>query len=97
MTEQPAAAQAPAGRQPAPPPSPQDRVAALRAQLAEAEAALPPVPGTARVRVMPPHDSFTVGGVTVGAAPTAVPAAALTRLMSAAADAGVTIKEVPGA
>jgi hypothetical protein len=88
MTEQPAA-----GKQPAPPPSPQDRVDQLRAQLAEAEAALPPVPGTARVRVMPPHDSFTVGGVTVGASPTAVPAAALTRLMSAAASAGVTIKE----
>ena len=94
MTEQPAAAQAPAGRQPpVPQASPQERVAALRAQLAEAEAALPPVPGTARVRVMPPHDSFTRGGVTVGRDYTPVPAGALTQLMTAAADAGVTIEE----
>ena len=96
MTEQPpgsppigAGKQAPAQ----PPPSPQERVESLRAELATAEAALPPQPGTARVRVMPPHDSFTLGGVIVGPAFTPVPASALSRLMSAAIDAGVTIEE----
>lgn len=91
MTEQPAA---PAGKQPAvPPPDQQDRVEKLRAELAVAQAAIPPPAGTVRVRVAPPHDSFTVAGVTVGRDFTPVPAGALTRLMSAAADAGVTIKE----
>jgi hypothetical protein len=79
---------------PAVPPSPQQRVDGLRAQLAEAEAALPPVPGTVLLQVMPPHDSFTYGGITVGKDPTRVPAGALTRLMSAAAGARVQIKEV---
>jgi hypothetical protein len=73
--------------------SPGDAVARLRAELAMATAALPPEPGTVRVRVMPPHDSFTVGGVTVGEDPTPVPAHALSQLMTAATDAGVTIEE----
>lgn len=93
MTEQPAA---PAVKQP-PAPSPQDtareRVEKLRAELAMAEAALPAPAGTVRVRVAPPHDSFTLGGVTVGPDFTPVPAGALTRMMSAAADAGVTLEE----
>jgi hypothetical protein len=99
MTEQPAAPAA--GK----PPSPQDaatatareRIGKLRAQLLEAEAALPQDPGTVRLKVMPPHDSFTVGGFTIGKDPVPVPAGATERLMSAAADSGVTIEEVPGA
>jgi hypothetical protein len=97
MTEQPAA---PGGKQPpAVPPqdAARDRIGKLRAQLLEAEAALPVEPGTVRLKVMPPHDSFTVGGFTVGRDPVPVPASATERLMSAAADAGVTIEEVPGA
>jgi len=98
MTEQPAAPSPPAGKSP---PAPQDaareRVGKLRAQLLEAEAALPVEPGTVRLKVMPPHDSFTVGGFTVGKDPVPVPANATERLMSAAADAGVTLQEVTGA
>lgn len=94
MTEQPAAAP-PAGKQvPAPAQdTAQERVEKLRAQLAEAEAAVPPPPGTVRLRVTGDHDSFTVGGVTVTKDPTPVPAHALAHLMGAAADAGVSIKE----
>jgi hypothetical protein len=96
MTEQPAAP--PAGKQQATAQdATRDRIGKLRAQLLEAEAALPPEPGTVRLKVMPPHDSFTVGGFTVGKDPAPVPAGATERLMSAAADAGVTIEEVPGA
>jgi len=102
MTEQPAAT-AP-GKPPVPPSPPdaavtaaRERVGKLRAQLLEAEAALPQEPGTIRLKVMPPHDTFTVGGFTIGRDPVPVPAAATERLMSAAADSGVTIEEVPGA
>lgn len=95
MTEQPAAAPAGGKQAPAPavPDDPQQRVEKLRAQLAVAEAAVPPPPGTVRLVVMPPHDSFTVAGITVGEDPTTVPAGAVQRLMSAASGAGVTIKE----
>jgi hypothetical protein len=95
VTEQPAA---PAGRpQPAPAVSAQEQIDKLRAALAAAEAAVPPPPGTVRVRVAKPHDSFTLGAVSVGRDFTPVPAGALTGLMSAAADAGVTLEEAPGA
>jgi hypothetical protein len=83
----------PAVKLPAAPPDPQERVDALRAELTQAQAAIPPSPGTVRLRVLPPHDSFTVAGISVGEDPTEVPAGAVVRLMSAAADAGVTIKE----
>lgn len=99
MTDQPAAPPPPAGKQEQEPPGTDalGRVEKLRAELALAEAALPVPPGTVRVRVMPPHDSFTLGAVTVGRDFTPVPAGALTGLLSAAADAGVTIEEAPGA
>lgn len=89
MTEQPAGGKGAAPSQP----DPAERVGKLRAELAVAEAALPPAPGTVRVRVAPPHDSFSVGGVTVGPDFTPVPAGALAGLLGAAADAGVTIEE----
>jgi len=92
MTEQPAAAP-PAGKPVPPPDAAQQRVEKLRAQLAEAQAALPPEPGTVLVRVIPPHDSFTRGAVTVGPDFTPVPAGALPEILSAAAGAGVTIEE----
>lgn len=93
MTEQPPAA-APAGKQqPQADPRARIDIEKLRAELAAAEAALPPPPGTVRVRVMPPHDTFTLAAVTVGRDFTPVPAGALTGLMSAAADAGVTLEE----
>lgn len=76
------------------PPDPQAKVDDLRTQLAVAEAALPPEPGTVRLRVLPPQDSFTVGAVTVGASPTDVPAHAVARLMGAAGEAGVKLEEV---
>lgn len=95
MTEQPSVTAAPADKQPpaAAQDDPRERAAKLRAELAMAEAALPLAPGTARVRVMPPHDTFTFAGVTVGPDFTPVPAGALTGLMSAANDAGVTLEE----
>jgi hypothetical protein len=97
MTEQTAATPPPAkstgAAAPAKEESPHDLVVRLRAELAMAQAALPQEPGTVRLRVREPHDSFTVGGVTVGADPTPVPVHALTGLMSAAADAGVTLEE----
>lgn len=95
MTEQPSAAPPPAGKQAVPPPQDtgRERIERLRAELAMAEAALPPAPGTVRVRVMPPHDTFTLGGVTVGPDFTPLPAGALPQLMTAAGDAGVTLEE----
>jgi hypothetical protein len=95
MTEQPVAPP-PAGKQPPDATAqddPRERAEKLRAELAMAEAALPVPPGTVRVRVLPPHDTFTLAGVTVGPDFTPVPAGALTGLLSAAADAGVTIEE----
>lgn len=94
MTEQPAAA--PAAKQP-PEQDAEARIEKLRAELAMAEAALPPVPGTAKVRVTGKHDTFTLAGVTVGPDFTPVPIGALTGLMSAAADAGVVLEEASGA
>jgi len=96
MTEQPPekAPAPPAGRQAPAQPGPEERAEKLRAELAEAEAAIPAAPGTVRLRVKPPHDSFTVAGVTVGSAPTSVPARAVARLTGAAAKAGVTLEEV---
>jgi hypothetical protein len=99
MTDTPAAP-APAGKQPpaaAAPDAARERVGKLRAQLAEAEAALPAEPGTVRLRVTEPHDSFTVGGVSVGTDPTPVPAHAVPQLMTAAGEAGVTLEEATGA
>ena len=97
MTDQPSAPAA--GKPPAP--SPQDaareRISKLRAQLIEAEAALPVEPGTVRLKVTGPHDSFTVAGFSVGRDPTPVPAGAVPQLMTAAGDAGVTLEEVNGA
>jgi hypothetical protein len=93
-------AEPPAARQPAAQPEKDDateRIEKLRAELAMAEAARPPVPGTARVRVAGKHDTFTLAGVTVGPDFTPVPIGALTGLMSAAADAGVTLEEASGA
>jgi hypothetical protein len=93
MTEQPAA---PAGKQQTAPPSqdaPDERVEKLRAELAAAEAALPPPPGTVRVRVRPPHESLIHAGTFVGRDFTPVPAGALARLSAAAADAGVVLEE----
>lgn len=95
MTEQPAATP-PAGKAPAAP-DPRARAEQLRAQLAEAEAAVPAPAGTVKVRVMPPHDSFTRGGVTVGRDFTPVPAGLLPELISAADGAGVTLEEANGA
>jgi hypothetical protein len=53
---------------PAPPPaddSPEARVQRARAELAEAEAALPKQTGMTNVRVEPPHAEFHFGGSSV--------------------------------
>jgi hypothetical protein len=97
MTEQPSAVP-PAGKQaPSAQDAARDRVGKLRAQLADAEAALPAPPGTVRLRVTGPHDSFAYGGLSVGRDPVPVPAGAVPQLMTAAGDAGVTLEEAPGA
>jgi hypothetical protein len=98
MTDTPAAP--PPGKQPPAAPAPdaaRERAGKLRAQLAEAEAAIPDEPGTVRLRVTGPHDSFTAGGVSVGTGPTPVPAHAVPQLMTAAGEAGVTLEEANGA
>jgi hypothetical protein len=74
-------------------PSAEEIVEKLRAELAMAEAAVPPPPGTVRLRVVGPHGSVTVAGVTVGRDFTPVPAGVLARLTAAAADAGVVLEE----
>jgi hypothetical protein len=53
---------------PAPPPaddSPEGRVARARAELAEAEAALPKQAGMTNVKVEEPHSEFHFGGVSL--------------------------------
>jgi hypothetical protein len=53
---------------PAPPPSddsPEARVQRARAELAEAEAALPRQAGMTNVKVLPPHSEFHFGGSSV--------------------------------
>jgi hypothetical protein len=97
MTDQ--AAEKPAagmtGAKPAakPPEDPYGEAKLLRAQAAALEKGIPPEPGTVRLKVAKPHDSFTAGGITVGTDPVPVPAGAVPQLMTAAADAGVTLVE----
>jgi hypothetical protein len=71
--------------------SPGGRVARLRAELAEAEAAAPAQPGTTRVKVEGPHESFTVAGITVGTDFAPVSDSLLTSFMRAAREAGVAL------
>jgi hypothetical protein len=73
------------------PPTPQERVDQLRAELAKAEAALPRDPQTTLVRVEPPITLFCFGGAALDALPRAVPNSRMPALMQAAADAGVTL------
>jgi hypothetical protein len=63
----------------------------VRAELAALEAAEPAPPGTVKLKVELPHQSMTFGGITVGNDWTAVPAAHVQKIMTAAGDAGVTI------
>lgn len=70
---------------------PQARVDRLRKELSEAEAALPPEPGTVRVRVEKPHSSFSFGVAAVGNEYTPVPNHLVPFLMRAASEAGVTL------
>lgn len=71
----------------------------LSARAGELQAELDQIRAEARpgekvmLRVMPPHDSFTYGGIVVGADPTPVPVNAVARLTGAADEAGVTLKE----
>lgn len=102
MTEQPddrpQAPAVPPGNPPAQPqPAPEKRVEKLRAELAEAQAAIPPEPGTVRVKTEPPHSGFTVAGVTVSDSWTDVPAGWMPTLTRAAREAGVTLTEGEGA
>lgn len=79
------------GAAPAPVP-PRDRIAELEAELARLRSAA--LDGARAVlRVQPPHSSFTHGGITVHDSPTPVPQRALGALLTAAAEAGVTITE----
>lgn len=71
---------------------PRDRAAELEAELAQIRVAAVPGP-TVRMRVLPPHDTFTRGSVTVGRDPTPVPAGFLALLQQAADEAGVKIEE----
>jgi hypothetical protein len=97
MTDQ-AAEKQPAGTAGAkpvtkPPEDPYGEAKLLRAQAAALEKGIPPEPGTVRLRVVKPHDSFAYGGITVGTDPVPVPSGAVPQLMAAAGDAGVTLTE----
>lgn len=77
---------------PAAPKDPSGRAAEIEAELAKIRADA--VAGAKTLlRVLPPHISFAHGGVVVGAEPTPVPQRALGPLLTAAAEAGVTITE----
>lgn len=79
---------------PAPAPaddSPEAKVARLRGELADAEAALPRRPGTIGVRVEPPHSEFHFGGVVVGNDFTPVNELQVPSLQQAAARSGVEL------
>lgn len=97
MTEQPVSSPAPAtpGKQAAAPSVPAEdpkaKVERLRGELAKAEAALPPEPGTVRVKVEGPHSSFSFGSAVVGTDYTSVPNHLVPSLMRAASEAGVTL------
>ena len=71
--------------------SPEAKVARLRGELAEAEAALPRKPGTVPVKVGPPHSEFHFGGVSVGNDFTPVNESQLASLQQAAARSGVEL------
>jgi hypothetical protein len=79
---------------PAPAPaddSPEGRVAAARAALAEAEAALPRQPGTVNVKVEPPHSEFHFGGISLYGDYTPVSESMLSHVQQAADAAGVKL------
>lgn len=79
---------------PAPAPaddSPEGRVARARAELAEAEAALPHSPDMVRVKVEPPHTEFHFGGVSLYGDYTSVNALHLPNVQQAADAAGVKL------
>ena len=75
------------------PEDPAAEAARLRAEAAAIEAALPPSPGTVRVRVEAPHAEFWLGGVGVGTEPTEVPEHLVPALMQSASEAGVTLTQ----
>lgn len=77
---------------PAAPKDPSGRAAELEAELAQIRADA--IAGAkAIVRVLAPHSEFHHGGIIVGTDPTPVPQRALGPLLTAAAEAGVTITE----
>jgi hypothetical protein len=79
---------------PAPAPaddSPEGRVARARAELAEAEAALPRQPGTVNVKVEPPHSEFHFGGISLYGDYTPVSESMLSHVQQAADAAGVKL------
>lgn len=71
---------------------PRDRVAKLEAELAEARAEASGQ-DTVRMKVEPPHESFSHANVTVRSDFAPVPAQLVPALMTAAADAGVTLTQ----
>lgn len=71
---------------------PSARAAELESELAQIRADAMAGDKTP-VRVLPPHASFTHGGITVGAEPTPVPQRSLGPLLEAAAEAGVNLEE----
>ena len=102
MTDQPAAPPPPAAAPPAPAAAPAP-VAAGSGLTAAEEATLAGLqarrgtalagPGAMQMKVEPPHESLTHGGVTVTNEFTSVPASMAAAIMAAADDAGVKITQ----
>ena len=102
-TPVPGAAPGPVPEPPLPEPPPQEasvtpdqdpsaRAAELEAELARIRAGA--IAGAkVLLRVEPPHSEFIHGGITVGSEPTPVPERAVGALLTAAGEAGVTLKE----
>jgi len=73
--------------------SPAEQAAELRAKAQAILAAAPLAPGMVRLKVGPPHETFSYGGHYIGSEFTQVNALLVPGLTQAAHDAGVTLIE----
>jgi hypothetical protein len=70
--------------------------AALRKQADELESSVPAAPGTSKLKVEEPHESFSFGAAWVGPDWTSVGDHLVPGVMQAAREAGVTITQQEG-
>ena len=70
-----------------------EKIASLRSEADEMEAALPPPPDTERLKVSDPHEAFSFGGTWVGREWTSVAKHLVPGIMQAARESGVTVTQ----